>query len=86
MEEAALTGESLAVTKTVEPDPRAQAPLGDRRNMVYLGTAVTDGRGRLLVTATGMRTEVGRIGTLIEEAGTPRHPARSESWRSSAAR
>jgi Ca2+-transporting ATPase len=37
--------------------------------MIYLGTAVTDGRGRFLVTATGMRTEVGRIGTLVEEAG-----------------
>ena len=69
VEEAALTGESLAVTKTVDPVPDEAAPLGDRRNMVYLGTAVTDGRGRFLVTATGMRTEVGRIGTLIEEAG-----------------
>ena len=85
VEEAALTGESLAVTKTVEPVPDEAAPLGDRRNMAYLGTAVTDGRGRLLVTATGMRTEVGRIGTLIDEAGAPRHPARSASWRSSAA-
>ncbi len=67
--EAALTGESVAVTKTVEPVPDEAAPLGDRRNMAYLGTAVTDGRGLLLVTATGMRTEVGRIGTLIDEAG-----------------
>ncbi|QJW94680.1 cation-translocating P-type ATPase [Frigoriglobus tundricola] len=67
--EAALTGESLAVTKTVEPIPDDTAPLGDRRNMAYLGTAVTDGRGRLLVTATGVRTEVGRIGKLIEVAG-----------------
>ena len=67
--EAALTGESLAVTKTVEPVSDEAAPLGDRRNMAYLGTAVTDGRGRLVVTATGIRTEVGRIGTLIDEAG-----------------
>src|SRR5581483_6054826 len=68
VEEAALTGESHAVTKTVDPIPDTAAPLGDRRDMVYLGTAVTDGRGRVVVTATGMRTEVGRIGTLIEEA------------------
>ena len=67
--EAALTGESLATMKSVEPVPDEAAPLGDRRNMAYLGTAVTDGRGRILVTATGMRTEVGRIGTLIDEAG-----------------
>ena len=70
VEEAALTGESLAVTKAVDPVPDAAAPLGDRRDMAFLGTTVTDGRGRLLVTATGMRTEVGKIGTLIEEAGT----------------
>ena len=67
--EAALTGESLAVTKATQPVADEAAPLGDRLNMAYLGTAVTDGRGRLVVTATGMRTEVGRIGTLINEAG-----------------
>ncbi len=67
VEEAALTGESHAVTKDVDPIPDENAALGDRRNMVYLSTAVTDGRGRFLVTATGMHTEVGRIGTLIEE-------------------
>jgi P-type Ca2+ transporter type 2C len=67
--EAALTGESHPVTKNIDAIVDAAAPLGDRRNMVYLSTAVTDGRGRFLVTATGMRTEVGRIGTLIEEAG-----------------
>ncbi len=69
VEEAALTGESVPVTKAVDPVPDVAAPVGDRRDMVYLGTAVTDGRGRFLVTATGMRTEVGRIGTLIDEAG-----------------
>ncbi|MCI0458985.1 MAG: HAD-IC family P-type ATPase [Gemmataceae bacterium] len=68
VEEAPLTGESHAVTKTVDALPDERAPLGDRQNMAYLGTAVTDGRGRLLVTATGMSTEVGRIGTLIEGA------------------
>jgi Ca2+-transporting ATPase len=68
VQEAALTGESQAVTKTTDSVADEVAPLGDRRDMAYLGTAVTDGRGRLLVTATGMRTEVGRIGTLIEEA------------------
>jgi Ca2+-transporting ATPase len=67
--EAALTGESHAVTKSIDRIADATAPLGDRRNMVYLSTAVTGGRGRFLVTATGMRTEVGRIGTMIEEAG-----------------
>jgi Ca2+-transporting ATPase len=74
VQEAALTGESHAVTKTADPIPDEGAALGDRRNMAYLGTAVTDGRGRLLVTATGTRTEVGRIGALIEEAGSRETP------------
>jgi Ca2+-transporting ATPase len=69
VQEAALTGESHAVTKQVESVPDENAALAERKNMVYLGTAVTDGRGRFLVTATGANTEVGRIGTLIEEAG-----------------
>ncbi len=69
VEEAALTGESVPVTKAVDTVPDAAAPLGERADMVYLGTAVTDGRGRFLVTATGMQTEVGHIGTMIDEAG-----------------
>ncbi|MCY7355075.1 MAG: heavy metal translocating P-type ATPase [Lysobacter sp.] len=69
LEEAALTGESLAVTKTADPLTERDAPLGDRINMVHLGTAVTDGRGKFIVTATGMRTEMGKIGTLIEAVG-----------------
>jgi P-type Ca2+ transporter type 2C len=66
IEEAALTGESQAVFKRTEPVPDSEAPLGDRSSMAFMGTIVTDGRGRILVTATGMRTEVGRIGALIE--------------------
>ncbi len=72
--EAALTGESLAVSKTVDSVADADAPLGDRRNMAYLGTAVTHGRGRMIVTTTGMRTEVGRIGSLLDAAGGGKTP------------
>lgn len=74
IEEAALTGESHARTKTADAMTDVAAPLADRTNMVFLGTTVSDGRGRLLVTATGMRTEVGHIGTLIETAGTRETP------------
>ncbi len=69
VEEASLTGESHPVTKGVEPVSDPAAPLGDQLSMAFLGTTVTDGRGFLLVTATGARTEVGKIGRLIEEAG-----------------
>ena len=70
LEEAALTGESLAVSKTADVLVDQDAPLGDRINMVHLGTAVTEGRGKFIVTATGMRTELGKIGALIAETGT----------------
>ncbi|MGH7322448.1 MAG: cation-translocating P-type ATPase, partial [Candidatus Rokuibacteriota bacterium] len=69
VEEAALTGESRPVAKTTQPLPDGDASVADRRNMVFMGTTVTDGRGLMIVTATGMRTEVGKIGTLVEEAG-----------------
>ncbi len=68
IEEAALTGESLAVTKTSDQLQDPEALLGDRSNMAFLGTTITEGRGRLLVTATGSRSEMGKIGTLIDEA------------------
>ena len=74
IEEAALTGESLAVTKTSEPLQDKEAALGDRLNMAFLGTTITDGRGRLLVTATGAHSEVGKIGILIDEAITRATP------------
>lgn len=76
IQEASLTGESLAVFKIeapLSPDNR-EVPLGDRVNMAYMGTVITDGRGSMLVTATGMQTEVGKIGTLIDEAVTQETP------------
>lgn len=71
--EAALTGESEAVLKEVAP-LAAPAGLGDRVNMVFDGTAVTRGRGRAVVTATGMATEMGHVAGLLgrtEERRTP---------------
>jgi Ca2+-transporting ATPase len=65
--EAALTGESLPVDKEVAP-LSSEAPLGDRRNMVFSGTAAAAGRGRGVVTATGMQTEMGRIAGMLQEA------------------
>ena len=70
IEEAPLTGESNAVIKTSDPLDDMEATLADRFNMAFLSTTVTQGRGRLLVTATGAQTEVGKIGVLIDEAIT----------------
>jgi P-type Ca2+ transporter type 2C len=76
IQEATLTGESLAVNKVTDPlvAENGEIPLGDRLNMAYMGTVITDGRGLMMVTATGMRTEVGQIGTLIDEAVTQDTP------------
>ena len=70
LEESALTGESLAVTKSADALADREVAIGDRVNMVHSGTAVTDGRGKFIVTATGMLTEVGKIGMLIAEVDT----------------
>ena len=71
--ESALTGESLPVEKDLQ-EIRGEAPLGDRKNMVFSGSFVTYGRARFLVTDTGMSTEMGKIATLLkntEEKKTP---------------
>jgi Ca2+-transporting ATPase len=71
--EAALTGESVPVTKDSRPLAEDTA-LADRRNMVYAGTHVTAGRGRVVVVATGLATEIGRIAALAEAAEQPDTP------------
>ncbi|GAA1620890.1 cation-translocating P-type ATPase [Catellatospora bangladeshensis] len=68
IEEAALTGESLPVGKSPDPVPGRDVPLGDRTCMAYMNTSVTRGRGEMIVTATGMGTEIGHIAHLL--AGT----------------
>jgi len=68
IEEAALTGESKAVTKATDPIAAAEAPLADRINLAFMGTTIVNGRGQLLVTGTGVATEMGKIGVLIDEA------------------
>ena len=72
--ESALTGESEAVLKQAEQVVALAAPIGDRINMAFGGTLVTHGRGRGIVTATGLRTEMGLIARMmaaIEEEATP---------------
>jgi Ca2+-transporting ATPase len=74
VQEAALTGESAPVAKTIKPLNAALVPIGDRHNMLYMGTAVTYGRGEAVVVATGMQTELGRIATLIQSVEQEKTP------------
>jgi len=75
--EASLTGESEAVLKDISTLD-GPAAIGDRLNMVFSGTAVTRGRGRVVVTATGMATEMGRIATLLESTEEEPTPLQRE--------
>jgi Ca2+-transporting ATPase len=67
--EAMLTGESEAVAKAAETLDQPELPLGDRKNIIFMGTSVAAGSGRAIVVATRMQTEIGGIATLIGDAG-----------------
>ena len=78
VEEAALTGESVPVTKLIDlinlKEASKDIPLGDRKNMVYMGSTIVYGRGAAVITATGMDTEMGKIADALanaEEGQTP---------------
>ncbi|QQS45731.1 MAG: cation-translocating P-type ATPase [Acidobacteriota bacterium] len=66
LQEAALTGESVPVEKSIEPLAAETLPPGDRLNIAFMGTLVTYGHGKALVVSTGMETELGRIATMIQ--------------------
>ena len=71
IEEAALTGESVPVNKMMDLlslESRKDIPLGDRKNMVYMGSTVVYGRGKAVVTGTGMNTEMGKIAKALSQA------------------
>jgi len=70
LEESALTGESIPVNKTSEPIFHAVNSVGDEENMVFMGTLVARGKGMGLVTATGMKTEMGQIADMLQSAAT----------------
>jgi P-type Ca2+ transporter type 2C len=72
--EAALTGESLPVGKGVDAVAAADAPLGDRTDMVYMNTNVTRGTGEFIVTSTGMATEVGHISGMLQAQDESKSP------------
>ncbi len=77
MSEAALTGESQPVTKTVAPLDSSTG-IGDRTNQIFSGTVATFGRGRAVVTATGMATEIGHIATLMQSTPEEKTPLSQE--------
>lgn len=74
IEEAALTGESVPTEKTADVLSGAEVPLGDRRNMMYMGSTVVYGRGTAVVCGTGMHTEMGKIADALTQAKEDQTP------------
>ena len=78
IEEAALTGESTPSLKETAPVAQADAPLGDRVNMAYMNCNVTRGRGEMVVTGTGMKTEIGHIAGMLNATTTEKTPLQKQ--------
>ena len=78
IEEAALTGESVPAEKDAEKTVAADAPLGDRADMAYSGGTVAYGRGTGVVTHTGMKTEVGKIATMLTDGSQQTSPLQKQ--------
>ncbi|HEX5938166.1 MAG TPA: cation-transporting P-type ATPase [Actinomycetota bacterium] len=78
IEEAALTGESLPVGKSVDPVPGEDVSLGDRTCLAYMNTSVTRGRGEMIVTQTGMGTEIGHIADMLANTETEKTPLQKQ--------
>lgn len=78
IEEAALTGESVATSKDSEVIDKPEIPLGDRHNMAYMNTSVTRGRGEMIVTTTGMNTEMGHIADLLNKTEADKTPLQKQ--------
>jgi P-type Ca2+ transporter type 2C len=78
IEEAALTGESLPVAKGTDAVVGTDVPLGDRTCMAYMNSSVTRGRGELVVTATGMQTEIGHIADLLSHTEAEKTPLQKQ--------
>ncbi|RPJ50010.1 MAG: HAD family hydrolase, partial [Chloroflexi bacterium] len=78
IEEAALTGESVASPKDTDTISKVDAPLGDRHCMAYMNTSVTRGRGEMIVTTTGMGTEMGHIADLLNKTEADKTPLQKQ--------
>ncbi len=78
IEEAALTGESVATLKDTAAITKPEVPLGDRVNMAFMNTSVTRGRGEMIVTTTGMGTEMGHIADLLNKTEADKTPLQKQ--------
>jgi P-type Ca2+ transporter type 2C len=78
IEEAALTGESVATLKDTAVITKPEVPLGDRINMGFMNTSVTRGRGEMIVTTTGMGTEMGHIADLLNKTESDKTPLQKQ--------